>query len=68
MVHAIAPRAAITIVLLKAADLTTPAAAAVALTAMLKIGIKRGDVISISVGWGEQCRGGQPAHGAAAGR
>ena len=38
MVHAIAPRAAMTIVLLNPADLTTPAASAAALTAMLKIG------------------------------
>jgi subtilase family serine protease len=55
MVHAIAPGAAITIVLLNPADLTTPAASASALTAMLKIGITRGDVISISAGWGEHC-------------
>jgi subtilase family serine protease len=55
MVHAIAPRAAITIVLLKPADLTTPAAATAALTAMLKIGDSRGDVISVSAGWGEHC-------------
>jgi subtilase family serine protease len=55
MVHAIAPGAAITIVLLSPASLTTPAAATTALTAMLKIGIRRGDVISISAGWGEHC-------------
>jgi subtilase family serine protease len=55
MVHAVAPGAAITIVLLKQADLATPAAAAAAMTAMLKIGIARGDVISISAGWGEHC-------------
>ena len=48
MVHAIAPRAAITIVLLRPADLATPAAATAALTAMLKIGESRGDVISVS--------------------
>jgi subtilase family serine protease len=55
MVHAIAPGAAITIVLLNPAELATPAASAAALTAMLKIGITRGDVISISAGWGEHC-------------
>jgi subtilase family serine protease len=55
MVHAIAPRAAITIVLLKPADLATPATATAALTAMVNIGIARGDVISISAGWGEDC-------------
>jgi subtilase family serine protease len=55
MVHAVAPRAAITIVLLDPADLTTPAAATAALTAMLKIGTRRGDVISVSAGWGEHC-------------
>ena len=55
MVHAIAPRAAITIVLLRPADLATPAAATAALTAMLKIGESRGDVISVSAGWGEHC-------------
>jgi subtilase family serine protease len=55
MVHAIAPRAGITVVLLKPADLATPAAAAGALSAMLKIGVTRGDVISISAGWGERC-------------
>jgi subtilase family serine protease len=55
MVHAIAPRAAITIVLLKPAGLTTPAAATAALTAMLKIGDSRGNVISVSAGWGEHC-------------
>ncbi len=55
MVHAIAPGASITIVLLKPADLTTPAAFAAALTAMLKIGIAHGDVISISAGMGEHC-------------
>jgi subtilase family serine protease len=52
MVHAIAPRAGITVVLLKPADLATPAAAAAALSAMLKIGVTSGDVISISAGWG----------------
>jgi subtilase family serine protease len=55
MVHAVAPGAGITIVLLKPADLTTPAAFATALTAMLKIGVTRGDVISISAGMGEHC-------------
>jgi subtilase family serine protease len=55
MVHAIAPGAAITIVLLKPADLATPAAATAALTAMVRIGITRGDVISVSAGWGEDC-------------
>jgi subtilase family serine protease len=55
MVHAIAPRAAITIVLLSPADLTTPAAFAAALTAMVKIGVLHGDVISISAGLGEHC-------------
>jgi subtilase family serine protease len=55
MVHAVAPRAAITIVLLKPASLAAPAAAATALTAMLKIGTARGDVISVSAGWGEHC-------------
>jgi subtilase family serine protease len=55
MVHAIAPGAAITIVLLKPSDLTTPEATAAALTAMLKIGITHGDVISISAGFGEHC-------------
>ena len=55
MVHAVAPGAAITIVLLSRASLTTPAAATAALTAMLKIGVARGDVISVSAGWGEHC-------------
>jgi subtilase family serine protease len=55
MVHAIAPRAGITVVLLKPADLATPAAAAAAFSAMLKIGVASGDVISISAGWGERC-------------
>jgi subtilase family serine protease len=55
MVHAIAPGAAITIVLLNQADLATPAASAAALTAMLKTSIKDGDVISVSAGWGEHC-------------
>lgn len=55
MVHAIAPGAAITIVLLAPADLSTPAAATTAMTAMLRIGDTRGDVISISAGWGEDC-------------
>jgi subtilase family serine protease len=55
MVHAVAPRAAITIVLVSPASLTTPAATTAALTAMLKIGVARGDVISVSAGWGEHC-------------
>ena len=55
MVHAIAPEAGLAIVLLQPADLATPAAAAAALTAMLKIGTALGDVISISAAWGEQC-------------
>jgi subtilase family serine protease len=55
MVHAIAPGAAITVVLLQPADLSISASATAALTAMVKIGAVDGDVISISAGWGEQC-------------
>jgi subtilase family serine protease len=55
IVHAIAPGAALRIVLLPSTALSTSATASADLTAALWRGMSEGDVISVSAGWGEHC-------------
>lgn len=55
MVHAVAPRAAIRVVLFTAAQLRTPAGLTTALTDTIKLGAARADVVSITAGIGEHC-------------
>jgi len=55
MVHAIAPAAAIRVILLKASALATAGGMITALTDTVRMGITGGDVISISAGGGEHC-------------
>ena len=55
IVHAIAPDAAIHVVLLPSTALTSTATATADLTAALRLGALEGDVISVSAGWGEHC-------------
>ena len=57
-VHAIAPQAAITVILVKATSLNNPANATAAAVAAIRLGISRGGVISISAAGqtgGEHC-------------
>ena len=62
MVHAIAPGAAIRVVLLPASSVTTAAGLTAGLIDTLRLGMSSGDVISISEGVGESClTGGQRA-------
>lgn len=55
IVHAIAPGAALRIVLLPSTALSSTASAMAGLTAALWRGMSEGDVISVSAGWGEHC-------------
>jgi subtilase family serine protease len=55
IVHAIAPDAAIRVVLLPPTALASAATAMADLTAALRLGISEGGVISVSAGWGEHC-------------
>jgi subtilase family serine protease len=55
IVHAIAPDAAIRVVLLPSTALASTATAMADLTAALRLGASEGDVISVSAGWGEHC-------------
>jgi subtilase family serine protease len=55
IVHAIAPGAALRIVLLPSTALSSTATATAGLTAALWRGMAEGDVISVSAGWGEHC-------------
>jgi subtilase family serine protease len=55
IVHAVAPDAAIRVILLKAADWATAQGRTSALATVLRPGFSRGGVISISAGVGEHC-------------
>jgi subtilase family serine protease len=55
MVHAIAPGAAITVVLLPYSSMTSPAGMTAGLVDVLRVGTSSGDVVSISEGVGETC-------------
>jgi len=55
IVHAIAPEAAIRVVLLPPTALASTATATAGLTAALRLGASEGDVVSVSAGWGEHC-------------
>jgi subtilase family serine protease len=55
MIHAIAPAAAIRVILVKASALATAGGLISALTSTVRMGISHGDVVSISAGGGEHC-------------
>jgi subtilase family serine protease len=55
MVHAVAPAAAIRVVLLPSSAMTSAPALTKALTGAVRLGISLGDVISLSMGVGEHC-------------
>jgi subtilase family serine protease len=55
IVHAIAPDAAIRVVLVPSTALASAATAMADLTAALRLGVSEGGVISVSAGWGEHC-------------
>ena len=55
IVHAIAPGAAITVVLLPSSSMTSSAGLTASLVGTLRLGTASGDVISISEGVGESC-------------
>jgi subtilase family serine protease len=61
MVHAVAPAAAIRVVLVKQSALNDAASGIAALTAAVRLGLSHGDVISISAGLGEHCLTGAEA-------
>ena len=55
MVHAVAPGAAIRVVLFKPAQLSSPAGLATALIDTIRLGASRADVVSNTAGAGEHC-------------
>jgi subtilase family serine protease len=55
IIHALAPDAAIRVILLSPTALATTASAAAGLTAALRMAPREGGIMSVSAGWGEHC-------------